>query len=111
MALNVAWRWKTPVVSVGNEQQTSMTQGLRDLGTGIAQMRDRRYQKQEQQRRNAIEDEDRTRRIDEEDRRKKVYGEAAELMRGRQATLENLRSQREQIVRQIQQLQTELGVQ
>ena len=111
MPLSVAWRWKTPVVSVGNEQQASMTQGLRDLGTGIAQMRDRRYQKQEQQRRNAIENEDRTRRIDEEERRKKAYADAAELMRGRQTTLENLRSQREQIVRQIQQLQAELGVQ
>ena len=106
---NVAWRWKTPIVGVSNEQQTSMTQGLRDLGTGIAQMRERRYQKQQQERRNAIENEDRTRRIDEEDRRKTAYAEAAELMRGRQTTLENLRSQREQIVRQIQQLQAELG--
>lgn len=111
MPLSLAWRWKTPVVSVGNEQQTSMTQGLRDLGTGIAQMRDRRYQKQQQERRNAIEDEDRTRRMEEEDRRKKAYSEAADLMRNRQVTLDRLRGQREQIVQQIQQLQAELGEQ
>lgn len=109
MALNVAWRWKTPIVGVSNESQQSMTQGLRDLGTGIGNALRSTYQKNEQARRNAIEDEDRSRRMAEEERRKKAYSEAAELMRGRQTTLENLRSQREQIVRQIQQLQAELG--
>lgn len=111
MPLSVSFRWKTPNVSVGNEQQQSMVQGLRSLGEGIATARQRSYQKEQDARRNKIEDEDRSRRMAEEDRRKQAYSEAAELMRNRQVTLDKLKGQREQIVQQIQQLQTELGVQ
>ena len=111
MPLSVAFRWKTPTVGVSNEPQQSMAQGIKDLATGISTARQNRYLKQQQERRNKIEDEDRTRRMGEEDRRKQAYAEAAELMRSRQATLDKLKGQREQIVQQIKQLQSELGEQ
>lgn len=111
MPLSVNFRWKTPIVNVSNEPQQSMVQGLNSLASGIATARQRQYEREQQNRRNKIEDEDRTRRMDEEDRRKQAYSEAAELMRNRQVTLDKLKGQREQIVQQIQQLQTELGVQ
>lgn len=111
MPLSVNFRWKTPTINVGNVEQASREQGLKDLATGIGTALRNRYQKQQQERRNAIEDEDRTRRMEEEDRRKKAYTEAAEIMRNRQVALDRLRGQREQIVQQIQQLQAELGEQ
>lgn len=111
MPLSVNFRWKTPIVSVSNEPQQSMVQGLNSLASGISTARQRSYQKEQDARRKKIEDEDRSRRMAEEDRRKQAYAEAADLMRKRQVAIDQLKGQREQIVQQIQQLKAEIGEQ
>lgn len=110
MALSVNFRWAAPNVQVSSAPQQQMVQGVKDLGEGISKARDRRYLRDQQDRRNKIEDEERSRRQSEEDRRKKVYGEAADLMRKRENAINALEAQRNEIVQQIQQLETELGL-
>lgn len=107
MALAVQFRWAAPSVQVSSAPQQQIVDGVKALGEGISRALDRRYTREQQDRRNKIEDEDRSRRQSEEDRRKKVYGEAADLMRERENALE---AQRNEIVQQIQQLETELGL-
>lgn len=110
MALAVQFRWAAPNVQVSNAPQQQMVEGVKALGEGISKARDRRYTRDQQERRNKIEDEERSRRQSEEDRRKKVYGEAADLMRKRENAINALEAQRNEIVQQIQQLETELGL-
>ena len=110
MALAVQFRWAAPNVQVSSAPQQQMVEGVKALGEGISKARDRRYLREQQARRNAIEDEDRSRKQSEEDRRKAVYGEAADLMRKRENALNGLESQRNVLIQQIQQLETELGL-
>lgn len=110
MALAVQFRWAAPNVQVSSAPQQQMVEGMKALGEGISKARDRRYARDQQERRNKIEDEERSRRQSEEDRRKKVYGEAADLMRKRENAINALEAQRNEIVQQIQQLETELGL-
>ena len=110
MALAVQFRWAAPNVQVSSAPQQQMVEGMKALGEGISKARDRRYTREQQDRRNKIEDEDRLRRQSEEDRRKKVYGEAADLMRKRENAINALEAQRNEIIQQIQQLETELGL-
>lgn len=111
MALSPDFRWKVPEFSGTSAQANSMAQGLSSLATGIGSAIKGAYLRKEQQRRNDIEDEDRRRRIDEEDRRIAAYRDVADIMRNRQSKLDSLAQERSQIVKQIQQLQQELGVQ
>lgn len=117
MPLSVTFNWRAPNVQVGNQAQRDMVEGVKAIGQGIAQARDRRfqreqaaYQKDQTERRNKIEDEDRSRRISEEDRKKQAYGEAAELMRRREQELAGLKDQRNKIMAEIEQLRTEIGM-
>ena len=116
MPLSVSFNWRSPNVQVSNQSQRDMVEGVKAIGQGIAQARDRRfqreqaaYQKEQTERRNRIEDEDRSRRMSEEDRRKQVYGEAADLMRRRELQLAGLKDQRNKIVMEIEQLRREIG--
>ncbi len=108
MALNVAFRWNVPQVSVANAEQASRLQGVKDLAAGIGAAAERNYQRKEQARRNAIEDEDRKRRMEEEDRRKQAYGEAADLIRKREAAMKGLQARRDELAAEIAKLEDEL---
>lgn len=110
MALAVQFRWAAPGVQVSSAPQQQMVEGMEALGEGISRARDRRYTREQQYRRNRIEDEDRFRRQSEEDRRKKVYGEAADLMREHENDINTLEEQRNEIIQQIQKLETALGL-
>ena len=109
MALAVQFRWAAPNVQVSNAPQQQMVEGVKALGEGISKARDRRYLREQQDRRNKIEDEERSRRQGEEDRRKKVYGEAADLMRNN-PTLAALEKSRAEVIAEIQKLEGELGL-
>ena len=109
MPLSVNFRWAAPNVQVSNAPQQQMVEGVKALGEGISKARDRRYMRDQQDRRNKIEDEERSRRQSEEDRRKKVYGEAADLMRNN-PTLAALEKSRADVVKEIQDLEQELGL-
>lgn len=110
MPLSVSFNWRAPNVQVSNQAQRDMVEGVKAIGQGIAQARDRRFQREQVDRRNKIEDEDRSRRMSEEDRKKQVYGEAAELMRRREQQLSDLKEQRKNIVAEIEQIRTEIGM-
>lgn len=111
MPLAVSFRWKTPAVqaaqpdSVKNGWDKSLTQAAQ----GIASAKDRRFNREQAERRNRIEDEDRTRRIEEEDRRRKVYGEAADIMRAKASERAALVKEAEAIRAEIAQLKAQAG--
>lgn len=111
MSLSIGFRWATPNVETPKSewQKQGWSEGLTQTANAIVAAKDRRYRKEQDARRNKIEDEDRSRRISEEERRKKVYGEAADLMRKREAEINALKGQREQIVQKINQLRSEIG--
>lgn len=121
MPLSVQFRWSSPNVQVSSAPQESMERGLQGLASGIGRAVQKTYEKglqerrnriedEDRSRRNRIEDEDRSRRMSEEDRKKKVYGEAAKLMRRRKQQLSNLKERRKNIVAEIEQLRTEIGM-
>lgn len=109
MPLSINFRWKTPNVSVSTAEEESRAQGFKDLANGIGAARDRRYMRQQTERRNAIEDEDRRRRIEDEERRKQVYGEAAEMMRGKAKERSELVREAEMLRGEIAELKARIG--
>ncbi len=108
MPMAVNFRWKTPNIqaSQNNFVKNGWAEGLSGAATAIAAAKERRYNKAQTERRNAIEDEDRARRIAEEDRRKQVYGEAADMMRGKAAERARLVQRADEIRARL----AELGV-
>ena len=111
MAMAVNFRWKG--VNLQAAQPNSVKNGWADsisqAATAIAGMKERRFNREQTERRNRIEDEDRSRRIAEEDRRKKVYGEAADMMRGKAAEREALVREAETLRAEIAQLKAQVG--
>lgn len=111
MPLAVSFRWKTPAVqaaqpdSVKNGWDKSLTQAAQ----GIASAKDRKFNREQAERRNRIEDEDRRRRIDEEERRKKVYGEAADIMRAKASERAALVQEAEKLRSEIAELKARIG--
>ena len=112
MPMAVNFRWKTPnfVASQNKFVQNGWAEGLSNAASAIASAKERSFNKKQQERRNLIEDEDRARRIAEEDRRKQVYGEAADMMRGKAGERAKLMQEAQNIKYQIEQLKAELGV-
>ena len=71
--------------------------------------RHHRHEEPQAERRNRIEDEDRARRIDEEERRKKVYGDAADMMRGKAQERAALVQEAEKLRSEIAELKARIG--
>lgn len=110
MPLSINFRWKTPNVQAQRPDPNGMGQGMENVAEAIANMKQSRYMKEQQARRNAIEDEDRRNAADEKERMRHLYGETADLIRGRSAEREQLVKQREAIVAQINELKARLGL-
>lgn len=112
MPMAVNFRWKTPNIQAAqpNSVKDGWAQSLTQAAQGISDLKQYRQTKKEQERRNRIEDEDRARRIEEEDRRKKVWGEAADMMRGKAEERAALVREQQQLQRQIAELKAKLGV-
>ena len=108
MALAVNFRWKGTNVQA-KQPDTALATSITQSAQAIALAKDRRFNRDQAERRNAIEDEDRRRRIDEEERRKKVYGEAADMMRGKAQERAALVKEAEQLRAEIAQLQAQVG--
>lgn len=112
MALAVNFRWKTPQQQQvrSDWEKDGWGEGLDKMANTIANVKRSRYEKAQTERRNAIEDEDRRRRMEEEDRRKSVYGEAADMIRGRKAERDRLVAQKTQLENEIKALKEDLEV-
>ena len=111
MPLSIAFRWKTPQIDTPKSsfQKNGWGQAISDVADTITKVKDWRWKKSEQERRNRIEDEDRKRRMDWEDKQRNTYGEAADYMRGRYAERAELVKRAEQIKNEIQVLKGQLG--
>ena len=106
MAVNFRWRGSNLQAAQPNSVKNGWAQSLTQAATAITDMKNRRFNKEQAERRNRIEDEDRARRIAEEDRRKQVYGEAADMMRGKAAERARLVQRADEIRARL----AELGV-
>ena len=111
MPLSIAFRWKSPVIETPKSefQKGGWGQAITDAADTIAKVKDWRWKKAEQERKNRIEDEDRQRRMDWEDKQRKAYGEAADYMRNRSAERDALVKRAEQIKNEIASLKAQLG--
>jgi hypothetical protein len=111
MPLSINFNWRAPNVDVSfsERQRDRLNQGLMQAGNAISGLKDYRFRKEEQERRNSIEDADRQRRIDEEERQKKLYGEAAEAIRGKVAQRAALVQKRDALKAKIDALKARIG--
>lgn len=111
MPLSIQWNWAKPNVVAPQTmaEKNNLNENLMQLGSAIASAKERRYQRQRQEKLDEMAQEDRQRRIDEEERQKKLYGETAELIRGKRAERDALVSKRDEILRQIDTLKAEIG--
>lgn len=112
MPLSINFNWRAPNVDVSfsERQRDRLNQGLTQTGNAISGVKDYRLRKAEQERRNSIEDADRHRRIDEEERQKKLYGEAAEAIRGKVAERAALVRRRDELQAKIDALKARMGM-
>lgn len=112
MPLSINFNWRAPNVDVSfsERQRDRLNQGLVQTGNAISGVKGYRWRKAEQDRRNTIEDADRKRRIDEEERQKKLYGEAAEAIRGKVAERAALVRRRDELQAKIDALKARMGV-
>lgn len=108
MPLAVNFRWKGTNVQA-KQPDTALATSITQAAQAIQTAKDRRFNRDQAERRNAIEDEERARRIAEEDRRKKVYGDAAEIMRGKARERAALVSEAERLRSEIAELQAQVG--
>ena len=96
-------------VSFSERQRDRLNQGLMQAGNAISGLKDYRFRKEETERRNAIEDVDRQRRVAEEERQKKLYGDAAEAIRGKMAQRAALVQKRDALKARIDALKARIG--
>lgn len=109
MAVNFRWKGSNLQAAQPNSVKNGWAQSLTQAATAISDMKNRRFNREQTERRNAIEDEDRARRIDEENRRRKVYGEAAEMMRNKAQERAALVQEAERLRGEIAQLKAQIG--
>ena len=112
MPMVVNFRWKSPTLRVpeSDAEKNNLNENLMQLGQSIADIKAARYNREQQERRNAIEDENRAMEAAERERRQKAYGEAAGLIRGRSSERERLLQERAAVVAQINELKQRLGL-
>lgn len=111
MPLSIAFRWKGTNVATPQTMWDKNRTGdsLTQVGNVISAVKDFRYKKAQDERRNAIEDEDRKRRMAEEDRRIQAYKDSAELIRNKKSQRDALVQQKSQLEQQIAELKAQLG--
>lgn len=111
MPLSINFNWRAPNVDVSfsERQRDRLNQGLMQAGNAISGLKDYRFRKEETERRNAIEDADRQRRVAEEERQKKLYGDAAEAIRGKMAQRAALVQKRDALKSKIDALKAKIG--
>lgn len=109
MAVNFRWKGVNMQAAQPNSVRNGWDKSLTQAATAISDMKARRFNREQTERRNAIEDEDRARRMDEENRRKKVYGEAADMMRGKASERAALVQEAGQLRAEIAQLKAQIG--
>ena len=112
MPLSINFNWRAPNVDVSfsERQRDRLNQGLMQAGNAISGVKEYRWRKAEQERRNTIEDADRQRRVAEEERQKQLYGEAAEAIRGKVAQRAALVRRRDELKARIAALTGSAGV-
>lgn len=95
MPMSIAFRWRTPNINApqSTAEKNDVNENLRSIGGSIFQMKQSRR----------MED-DRQRRIAEDERQKKLYGETADMIRGKASEREALVKKREEILERINQL-------
>ena len=100
MPMSIAFRWRTPNISEpqSNAEKNNVNENLQSIGSSIFNMKQSRRAEQ-----------DRQRRIDEEERQKKLYGETADMIRGKAAEREALVKERERIVNEINALKAQMN--
>lgn len=99
MPLSIAFRWKAPRIETPREDPNGIAGGLSAIGDSIYRVKQSRRAEDERQRR-----------IAEEDRQKSLFGETADLIRGKADDRARLVQRREQIVRQIAAIKQRIGM-
>ena len=99
MPLSIAFRWKSPRIETPREDPNGIVGGLSAVGDSIYRVKQSRRA-----------EEDRQRRIAEEDRQKSLFGETADLIRGRASERDRLVQQRKQVAAQIESLKQRMGL-
>lgn len=97
MPLAVNFRWKGTNVQA-KQPDTSLATSITQAAQAINTAKDRRFNREQTERRNA-----------DEDRRKKVYGEAAEMMRGKARERAALVGEAERLRSEIAELKAQVG--
>lgn len=108
MAMAVNFRWRGSNVQA-KQPDTSIATSMSQAAQAISSAKDRRFNREQAERRNAIENEDRERRISEEERRRKVYGDAADMMRGKARERADLVREAEALRSEISALKAQVG--
>lgn len=100
MPMSIAFRWRTPNINApqSTAEKNDVNENLRSIGSSIFQMKQSRR----------MED-DRQRRIAEDERQKKLYGETADMIRGKASEREALVKERERIVNEINALKAQMN--
>lgn len=100
MPMSIAFRWRTPNISAPQStvEKNNVNENLQSIGNSIFQMKLGRR----------MED-DRQRRIAEEERQKKLYGETADMIRGKAAERETLVKERDRIINEINALKAQMN--
>lgn len=118
MALSIAFRWNGVNVAAPRPmaERENLAENLGRLGQSVAAARERSYRRDQDARaaeRQAEIDrmnaEDRQRRIDEDERQKRLYGETADLIRGKMAERQELVQRRKELQGRIDALKARLG--
>ena len=99
MPLSIAFRWKAPRIETPREDPNGIAGGLSAVGDSI-------YRAKQSSR----AEDDRQRRIAEDDRQKSLFGETADLIRGKASERARLVQQREQIAAQIEAIKQRMGL-
>lgn len=99
MPLSIAFRWKAPRIETPREDPNGIAGGISAVGDSIYRVKQSRRA-----------EEDRQRRIAEEDRQKSLFGETADLIRGRAEERARLVQQREQVAAQIEAIKQRMGL-
>ena len=100
MPMSIAFRWRTPNIATPQStvEKNNVNENLQSIGSSIFQMKQSRR----------MED-DRQRRIAEEERQKKLYGETADMIRGKASEREALVKERDRIINEINALKAQMN--
>lgn len=99
MPLSIGFRWNVPKADPIEKPSTSGN-FLRAAGEAVTQVKRGQMEREDRER----NEQDRQRRISEEDRQKSLYGETAEMIRGKKEQRDALVKRRDELKARIAQL-------